>query len=601
MDHDGFTCAPCPESSSALVVMSCFVFLVIVLVFGALVYLKIRNYTSSSEAAKSKSAHVTVKRIILSHMQVIMLCMQLNVPWPSAIQTMMTMFSSMSSLSNHLSALSCLFLVDESPVRKQAKFLYATTQFVMTFPIAFTAFIWLYWLVLVPLRHCKCLSCGNFDKLYMSDPRPGCLKKKNEARVSRRRASGGFTAARDSNLDLSVLLKTRDVWVYSMMLYFYVMWPTLVRFPMYMLSCVKLHTSDFVFEEYGNLTWVQTSYLRHDVEEICWRGEHLANALAIALPGFLAYGIGLPLMAFMLLYSNRDQLYDKKYTFRLGLLYLGFREKRWWWEGITASRKLGIIMLSAFAHDDSLQLHFTLATLIVAFALHSTYHPFDIVSKASLADGDDDEDSHKSCCLCCCGGGERSEGVILHRMERNSIIISILLLWSAVVFILAPTCTSGFCYFLSNMCIVFLILFNLLFLWGGGRNFIKMLYKVATERRLAREGLRMSKGADSMDFAAHNPAFNVEMTQVRAEALESQVGGGSTGASRKTGDKNRSNSDGFFTPVPPSRPSRPPQPGEDDDPSFDSEGRQKRSCCHTLKCCGYGACTGVVILAQDMS
>ena len=80
--------------------------------------------------------------------------------------------------------------------------------------------LWLYWLVLVPLKHCKCLSCGKSSKLYMSDPRPGCLKKKNKARIDRRRASGGFTAAQGSNLDLSVLLKTRDVWVYSMMLYF---------------------------------------------------------------------------------------------------------------------------------------------------------------------------------------------------------------------------------------------------------------------------------------------------------------------------------------------------------------------------------------------
>merc|ERR1711871_1835103 len=193
----------------------------------------------------------------------------------------MTMFSSMSSLSNHLSALGCLFFVNETPVRKQAKFLYATTQFVMVFPIAFAVFMWIYWLLFVPLRKCRCLSCGKYSKLYMSDPRPSCLKKRNESRINRRRASGGLTAAQASNLDLSTLLKTRDVWVYTMMLYFYVMWPTLVRFPMYMLSCVKLHTSDLVIKEYGNSSWVQTSYLRHDVEETCWRGEHLANALAI--------------------------------------------------------------------------------------------------------------------------------------------------------------------------------------------------------------------------------------------------------------------------------------------------------------------------------
>lgn len=377
---------------------------------------------------------------------------------------------------------------------------------------------------------------------------------------------------------------------------------------MYMLSCVKLHTSDFVIKEYGNSSWVQTSYLRHDVEETCWRGEHLANALAIAVPGFLLYGIGLPLMAFALLYSNQDQLYDKKYTFRLGLLYLGFREKRWWWEAVTASRKLSIIMLSAFAHDDSLQLHFTLATLIVAFALHSTYHPFDIVSKSSLADGDVDDDDdnvakdskdrkRKSCCKCCCGGREHSEGVILHRMERNSIIISIILLWSAVVFILAPTCNSGFCHFLSTLCIVCLILFNLLFLWWGGRNFFKMLYRVTSERMLAREQNKM--------LFSTNPAFNMELAsvpanRVGADALESHGSGGSFGASKKTDVEKKKNSNGFFVPTPPSHPARPPKPGEDDHPDPYDEPEKKKTCCQYFKCCGYGSCVGVVILAQDL-
>ena len=100
---------------------------------------------------------------------------------------------------------------------------------------------------------------------------------------------------------------------------------------MYMLSCIKLHSSDFATKQYADSSWVKTSFLRHDVEEICWRDAHLANVLAIAIPGFLLYGLGLPFLAFVLLYKNRDQLHDKKYTFRLGLLYLGFRKERWWY------------------------------------------------------------------------------------------------------------------------------------------------------------------------------------------------------------------------------------------------------------------------------
>ena len=43
-----------------------------------------------------------------------MLCISLNVPWPSVVRTMMSMFSSMSSLSNHVSHLGCLYEIEEN-------------------------------------------------------------------------------------------------------------------------------------------------------------------------------------------------------------------------------------------------------------------------------------------------------------------------------------------------------------------------------------------------------------------------------------------------------------------------------------------------------
>ena len=89
---------------------------------------------------------------------------------------------------------------------------------------------------------------------------------------------------------------------------------------MAMLSCVKLHASDEEIKEYGTREWTKASFLRLDYEEVCWQGEHLANFWGIAMPGFLVYGVGIPLTSFVLLYRNREHLEEKKYTFRLGLL-----------------------------------------------------------------------------------------------------------------------------------------------------------------------------------------------------------------------------------------------------------------------------------------
>ena len=116
-------------------------------------------------------------------------------------------------------------------------------------------------------------------------------------------------------------LDTLDIWSYCMVLFLFMMYPSLVRFPMYMLSCIQLHVEDpTTLEVYGNASWVTRSYLRADVEEVCWVGEHLENVGLVAVPGFLIYGMGLPVLAFLLLFRKRRKLHSKKYSFRLGLL-----------------------------------------------------------------------------------------------------------------------------------------------------------------------------------------------------------------------------------------------------------------------------------------
>ena len=184
---------------------------------------------------------------------------------------MMILFSSMSSLSNHVSQLGCLYETEGNVVvRKQARFLCTTTQVVMTMPIIFAAFMWLYWLVLVPLL-LSVPILWNGQKALHSEARPGCLKRTNEKRINRRGIQVGLLPM-ESNMSLTALLKTRDIWVLCMTLFF-ILYPTLVKYPMAMLSCVKLHTSDEVIENFGSKKWVKLSYLRSDLGG-CWQGGH---------------------------------------------------------------------------------------------------------------------------------------------------------------------------------------------------------------------------------------------------------------------------------------------------------------------------------------
>ena len=147
-------------------------------------------------------------------------------------------------------------------------------------------------------------------------------------------------------------------------------------------------------------------------------------------------------------------------------------------------RKLGIIMLSAFAHDHSLQLHFTSFVLVAAFALHSIYLPFETkmytdriprkLSHSRKTCSSHLRDTIRWLCSCCsCSRHIVSEGDTLHRMERNSILICTLLLWSAVVFVLIPTCNTDACATLSALCVFALVSSNMVFILVGVCNYVR--------------------------------------------------------------------------------------------------------------------------------
>ena len=58
--------------------------------------------------------------------------------------------------------------------------------------------------------------------------------------------------------------------------------------------------------------------------------------------------IGLPVFASALILRNKDILYSRKFYTRYGLLYMGYREGREWWEGVIAIRKIGIVAIGTF-------------------------------------------------------------------------------------------------------------------------------------------------------------------------------------------------------------------------------------------------------------
>ena len=90
------------------------------------------------------------------------------------------------------------------------------------------------------------------------------------------------------------------------------------------------------------------AYLMADLQEPCYEGEHIMYTWLLTVPQIVLYVFGLPTFAILLVLRNKDILYSKKFYTRYGLLYMGYREGREWWEGVIALRKISIVAIGTF-------------------------------------------------------------------------------------------------------------------------------------------------------------------------------------------------------------------------------------------------------------
>ena len=92
-------CRKCETSGESTALIS-IAALVAIIFFVGMIALKM---TSSGK----KGEHSTIKRTLLTHLQMIAIIMSLAVPWPSAVRVTMTLVSSLTSVSSHSSSIHC--------------------------------------------------------------------------------------------------------------------------------------------------------------------------------------------------------------------------------------------------------------------------------------------------------------------------------------------------------------------------------------------------------------------------------------------------------------------------------------------------------------
>ena len=104
------------------------------------------------------------------------------------------------------------------------------------------------------------------------------------------------------------------------------------------------------------------SFYYISLQEPCFEGQHLWYLLLLTLPQLFLYVLGLPLLSAVVILRNKDHLHEdkslghkhpenirsEKIRLRFGLLYMGYRPGREWWELVVALRKVAIVAIGTF-------------------------------------------------------------------------------------------------------------------------------------------------------------------------------------------------------------------------------------------------------------
>ena len=124
-----------------------------------------------------------------------------------------------------------------------------------------------------------------------------------------------------------------------------------------------------------------------DMEQKC-EGEVIGKMLWMGLPVVIVFSIGLPvLVAFYLRGVGASALYAPgTMRSRLGFLYLGYNANYFYWESVTALRKVLLAMITVFLGPSGGGIQALSALLLVLFALviHTWAKPYDSVALNNL-------------------------------------------------------------------------------------------------------------------------------------------------------------------------------------------------------------------------
>ena len=474
-------CTGGSEGSTAIIVLA--VFFAIIL-FTIMIAFRMRSKGSR------KAEHSTMKRTLLTHLQMLSIVMSLTVPWPSAVRSIFTFVSSITSISAQAASIQC---TTTGEWLTRAKIFYLTLICSVLLPFVMMLVTFLYWFVCAP--RCKVLSCGK--KLRRSPlcparnpfrvrqqsppppPQPPQQQQQQVVAVSEQQPTEP-AANRGTKTRKYAQHSTRDGWIITNVLLVYILNPSIVK------SCFQMFQSNML---------CQTKYWSLDDTIIFDDDTHQIMILVVAVPSLILYGVVCPLLVMLYIGMHSDRQTNRKLMFRFGLLYSGFAPKYWFYELILFLRKILIILIVTFASSSEHQLHLALYVLIVLLCFLERLRPYSAENASAE---------------------ETIVQTRLHQMEFLSLIVLIGMVWSAVFFVLGCKDDEGTCSVLG----VAIVGFNMIFALGCGYTFLKAYKK----RKMKSFTKKLNKLSSALSFRLNRHSASGRRTEEERGGDQRQSG-----------------------------------------------------------------------------
>ncbi|OMJ70693.1 hypothetical protein SteCoe_31281 [Stentor coeruleus] len=352
-------CSKCLEDwQNYLIILALVV--MIFLVFGLLIKCTITTNFTPEEL------YSIGLKIIINYIQVILLCLQYRISWPSQVQNLRSGKASKdneSSTSEYFYSFKCLW----NRSLPEDELYYYRIYFVIVLPIIVLGFSALFAVIIL-----------FFDRIYINLRNRGKGISYDDKEVMEEYLILKEKVSELKKSNFKIILKM--YFSVALIVPFFFVYPTVMTYSLSPLACQSLINGkqDDFNERLTVSEYKLENYLIENRDIKCDKA-HYFKIVWSSTFGVVVWGIAVPLYVFIKLYKMRKNLYFNEAKYKFGFLFNGYRHSRYYWEFVILAKKFIIVLLTVFmqsGYSSNLQSVFIITFLIICFILQLYFKPY---------------------------------------------------------------------------------------------------------------------------------------------------------------------------------------------------------------------------------